>query len=122
MSPRAAGSRVRALVVARALRAWSSGTAILRSAQPETPLADVVATVVPRPSRPSALSALRDQVTAFAEEGATPVEIARRTGLARDAVALILHLGASGRPEISAGRGTMFRAKRVDQSWVMDAR
>jgi hypothetical protein len=115
VSPRIAGNRLRALVFARALR-------IFGPARPETPLAEVVETVKPRRSRPSALAGLTDQVAAFADEGATAIEIARRTGLARDAIALILHVRSSPRAEISAGRGTMFRAKRVGQTWVMDAR
>jgi hypothetical protein len=116
MSPRRVGNRLRALVLARALRAWNAGTGILRSAAPAEP----VLTAVPRRVRSASILGLTDQVAAFADEGASSCEIARRTGLARDAIALILYVRSSPRAENSTGRGTLFRADSGARGWVMD--
>jgi hypothetical protein len=62
-----------------------------------------------RPGRPRSLVELRPEVTALALAGVSAAEIARRTGLAHDAVGLILHLAVPSRQEISAGLGTMYR-------------
>ena len=68
----------------------------------------------PGRTRPSSMAGLTHQVTAFAAEGASSSEIARRTGLAHDAIALILHYRQpSG--ESTRRRGT------PSWGWVADA-
>ena len=64
----------------------------------------------PRPTR--SIRELRPEVVALALAGVSSPEIARRTGLAYDAVGLILHLAPRATAENSAGSGTMFRARR----------
>jgi hypothetical protein len=76
----------------------------------------------PGRARPSALGGLTHQVTLFADEGATSSQIAQRTGLAHDAIALILHFRASPRAELSTGRGALRRPEPATSGWVVDAR
>ena len=76
------------------------------------------ATVLAAPShtRQSSMAGLTHQVTAFAAEGASSSEIARRTGLAHDAIDLILHF----RQQVSAEVSTV-RPDSASWGWVADA-
>lgn len=74
------------------------------------PAQKVTLPAAPRRGRPASLQKQAAQISAFAEEGASCSDIARRTGLAHDAVALILHLEGRARPENSTGLGTLCRA------------
>ena len=82
---------------------------------------DRAATPAPRSARAASLGGLTHQVAAFADEGASSSQIAQRTGLAHDAIALILHFRSSPRPEVSTGRGTICRTDRASWAWVADA-
>jgi hypothetical protein len=70
------------------------------------------------PGRPraSSMAGLSHQVTVYAAEGASPSEIARRTGLAHDAIALILHFRQQVGSEASA-----VRPDAPSWGWVADA-
>jgi hypothetical protein len=76
------------------------------------------ATVLAAPTRtrPSAMAGLSHQVTVFAAEGASASEIARRTGLAHDAIALILHFRQQVGAEVSP-----VRPDSASWGWVADA-
>jgi hypothetical protein len=70
----------------------------------------------------SSLAGLTQQVTVFAAEGASSSEIARRTGLAHDAIALILHYRQPAGAENTRGHGTLRRnAAAPSWGWVADA-
>ena len=72
-------------------------------------------------TRPSALAGLSHQVTVYAAEGATSSEIARRTGLAHDAIALILHFRQPTAAASTTGHGTLRRNDSGSWGWVADA-
>jgi DNA-binding CsgD family transcriptional regulator len=55
------------------------------------------------------------QVQRLAADGHTAAEIARRTALSQDTIALLLHLTPST-PDESAGQGTFFRVTRPHTS------
>jgi hypothetical protein len=58
----------------------------------------------------------------YAAEGASSSEIARRTGLAHDAVALILHFRQPTGAESTTGHGAIRRtAGSASWGWVVDA-
>ena len=70
----------------------------------------------PSRARPSSMAGLSHQVTLYAAEGASASEIARRTGLAHDAIALILHFRQQVGSEVSA-----VRPDSASWGWVADA-
>ena len=76
------------------------------------------APILAGPGRPraSSMAGLSQQVTSYAAEGASASEIARRTGLAHDAIALILHFRQQVGPEASA-----VRPNSPSWGWVADA-
>ena len=68
------------------------------------------------------MAGLTHQVTVYAAEGASSSEIARRTGLAHDAIALILHYRQPSGAENTNGHGGMRRgAGSASWGWVADA-
>ena len=116
MSPRVIAGKLRGRVLSRMLRGWVHTRRMVRAAaeERETPEA-------PRPARTSPTGGLTLQVGAFADEGATSSQIAQRTGLTHDAIALILHFRRSPRTEVATGRGTVFRAEPAARAWLVDA-
>ena len=76
---------------------------------------------VPSRTRESPMAGLTHQVTAFAAQGASSSEIARRTGLAHDAIALILHFRQPSGAESTTGHGTIRRNDTGSWGWVVDA-
>ena len=107
---------LRGRVLSRMLRGWVHTARLLRTAAPDS-------LPVPAPGRASAtsLGGLKLQVTAFADAGASSSQIAQRTGLAHDTIALILHFRALSRAEVSTGRGTICRTDHASRLWVADA-
>ena len=85
--------------------------------------ADESVAVLPDPARArqTVLAGLAHQVTAFADEGASASEIARRTGLAHDAIALILHFRQPAVAESNAGPRRIRRNESASWGWVADA-
>ena len=77
---------------------------------------NTVVLAVPSRVRQSSLAGLSHQVSAFAAEGTSPAEIARRTGLAHDAIALILHFRQQVGAEVSP-----VRPDSAHWGWVADA-
>jgi hypothetical protein len=75
----------------------------------------------PTRTRQSAMAGLSHQVTVYAAEGATSSEIARRTGLAHDAIALILHFRQPTAAASTTGHGTLRRNDSGSGGWVADA-
>ncbi|MBW3627779.1 MAG: hypothetical protein KY464_00650 [Gemmatimonadetes bacterium] len=116
MSPRMLAGQLRGRVLSRMLRGWVHTARLLRTAAP-----DRVPVPAPRRARATSLDGLKLQVTAFADAGASSSQIAQRTGLAHDAVALILHFRASSGAEVSTGRGTICRTDRASRIWATDA-
>lgn len=62
-----------------------------------------------RPGRKIDVKGLTLQVQRLVASGHTPADIARRTSLSQDTIALLLHL-TPGSPAESAAQGTIFRA------------
>ena len=67
-------------------------------------------------ARVSSMAGLSQQVTLYAAEGASASEIARRTGLAHDAIALILHFRQQVGSDVS-----VVRPDARSWGWVADA-
>lgn len=116
MSPRVIAGKLRGRVLSRMLRGWVHTGRLLRAAADEG-----APGTAPRRTRASTLGTLSHQVTAFADEGASSSQIAQRTGLTHDAIALILHFRSSPRGELSTGRGTLYRAEPATSGWIADA-
>jgi len=116
VSPRHIAGKLSGRVLSRMLRGWVHTSRLLRAAAedraPET---------ARRRSPVSTLGGLTHQVTAFADEGASSWQIAQRTGLAHDAIALILHFRRSPRAELSAGRGLQYLPEPATSGWIADA-
>jgi hypothetical protein len=55
------------------------------------------------------------QVQRLVADGHTAAEIARRTALSQDTIALLLHLTPAG-PDETAAKGTIFRVAQADRS------
>ena len=108
--------QLRGRVVSRMLRGWVHTARLLRTSAPD----DVQLPADGR-ARATSLGGLKLQVTTFADAGESSSQIARRTGLAHDAIALILHFRASSRAEVSTGRGTICRTDHASRLWVADA-
>ena len=116
MSPRHIAGQLRGRVLSRMLRGWVHTSRLLRAAAEER-----APETAPRRSPISTLGGLTLQVTAFADEGASSSQIAQRTGLAHDAIALILHFRRSPRAELSTGRGMPYLPEPVTSGWIADA-
>jgi hypothetical protein len=108
--------KLRGRVLSRMLRGWVHTSRLLRAAAEERAVE-----AAPRRSRVSTLGGLTNQVAAFADEGASSSQIAQRTGLTHDAIALILHFRSSPRGALSTGRGTLYRAEPAASGWIVDA-
>jgi hypothetical protein len=118
VSPRQIAGRLRGQALFRMLRGWAHTGRLLRAAGAPS---GSPAPAAPRRARPSSLAGLSRQVASFADQGASSSEIARRTGLTHDAIALILHFRQSAGAEISTGGGTIYRAEPASPSWVAEA-
>jgi hypothetical protein len=116
VSPRQIAGQLGGGVLSRMLRGWAHTSRLLRAAEN-----DRGRPALPRRRRRSSISGLAHQVTAFADEGASSSQIAQRTGLAHDAIALILHFRSSPRAELSTDRGTICRTDPEPRVWVADA-
>lgn len=116
MSPRALAGRLRGRVLSGVLRGWIHTARLLRAgstAEPHLP--------APRRARAASLRGVKLQVAAFADAGASASQIAQRTGLARDAIALILHFRGTSGAEGSTGRGTICRIDPASRAWSAGA-
>jgi len=116
VSPRQIAGQLGGGVLSRMLRGWAHTSRLLRAAEN-----DRGRPALPRRRRRSSISGLAHQVTAFADEGASSSQIAQRTGLAHDAIALILHFRRSPRAELSAGRGLQYLPEPATSGWIADA-